>query len=193
VPRRAGPSEAGHKGAYLHPKLVTVLLNDLFGIQSRAGCSCAGPYGHHLLGIDNDTSEQYRRWVKAGYLGIKPGWCRIGFHYVMDDAEADYIIQAVCFLARHGWRFLHLYRFDLRTASWSHAQECPALDAFSLAAALSSPGAPGQELGDGQRHAFYQRCMAEAQALAELLANLGSPPASPLPESGLKDLVFFRS
>jgi selenocysteine lyase/cysteine desulfurase len=30
-------------GQYLHPKLITVLLNDLFGIQSRAGCSCAGP------------------------------------------------------------------------------------------------------------------------------------------------------
>ena len=30
-----------------------MLLNDLFGIQSRAGCSCAGPYGHRLLGIDH--------------------------------------------------------------------------------------------------------------------------------------------
>lgn len=37
-------------GLYLHPKFVTVLLNDVFGIQSRAGCSCAGPYGHRLLG-----------------------------------------------------------------------------------------------------------------------------------------------
>ena len=45
------------RGRYLHPKFVTVLLNDLFGIQSRAGCSCAGPYGHRLLGIDQVTSE----------------------------------------------------------------------------------------------------------------------------------------
>ena len=30
-------------GEYLHPKFVTRLANDLFGIQSRAGCSCAGP------------------------------------------------------------------------------------------------------------------------------------------------------
>ena len=53
-------------GQYLHPKLVTTLLNDLFGIQSRAGCSCAGPYGHRLLGIDDATSEKYRAWVPEG-------------------------------------------------------------------------------------------------------------------------------
>ena len=78
------------RGRYLHPKFVTVLLNDLFGIQSRAGCSCAGPYGHRLLGIDQPTSELYRDWVRKGFQGIKPGWCRVGFHYAMDDAEADY-------------------------------------------------------------------------------------------------------
>ncbi len=66
------------RGRYLHPKFVTVLLNDLFGIQSRAGCSCAGPYGHRLLGIDQATSEQYRDWVRKGFQGIKPGWCRVG-------------------------------------------------------------------------------------------------------------------
>jgi len=45
-----------HRDRILHPKFVTKLLNDLFGIQSRAGCSCAGPYGHILLGIDTPTS-----------------------------------------------------------------------------------------------------------------------------------------
>ena len=49
-----------HRGRYLHPKFVTTLLNDLFGIQSRAGCSCAGPYGHRLLDIDHEHSERYR-------------------------------------------------------------------------------------------------------------------------------------
>ncbi len=51
----------GHDGRILHPKFVTKLLNDLFGIQSRAGCSCAGPYGHILLGIDRPTSDRLRR------------------------------------------------------------------------------------------------------------------------------------
>ncbi|CAF4600179.1 unnamed protein product, partial [Rotaria socialis] len=29
---------------YLHHNFICVLLNDLFGIQVRSGCSCAGPY-----------------------------------------------------------------------------------------------------------------------------------------------------
>ena len=33
-----------HTGKYLHYGFVCALLNDLFGIQTRGGCSCAGPY-----------------------------------------------------------------------------------------------------------------------------------------------------
>ena len=32
-------------GLFLHHNFVCALLNDLFGIQARGGCSCAGPYG----------------------------------------------------------------------------------------------------------------------------------------------------
>ena len=32
-------------GLFLHHYFVSALLNDLFGIQARGGCSCAGPYG----------------------------------------------------------------------------------------------------------------------------------------------------
>ena len=35
-----------HGNQYLHHNFVVALLNDLFGIQARGGCSCAGPYGH---------------------------------------------------------------------------------------------------------------------------------------------------
>ena len=55
VVRRAAPS-----GRYLHHNFVVALLNDLFGIQSRGGCSCAGPYGHRLLGIDLERSPRVR-------------------------------------------------------------------------------------------------------------------------------------
>ena len=34
----------GQSGKYLHHNYVSTLLNDLFGIQSRGGCACAGPY-----------------------------------------------------------------------------------------------------------------------------------------------------
>ena len=52
-----------HGARYLHHNYVVALLNDLFGIQSRGGCSCAGPYGHRLLGIDIETSHEFEREI----------------------------------------------------------------------------------------------------------------------------------
>ena len=60
-------------GRYLHHNYVVALLNDLFGIQSRGGCSCAGPYGHRLLGIDIERSHEFEREIAGGCEGIKPG------------------------------------------------------------------------------------------------------------------------
>lgn len=37
---------------YLHHNFLAILLNDLFGIQARGGCACAGPYAEGLLGIN---------------------------------------------------------------------------------------------------------------------------------------------
>ena len=58
-------------GRYLHHNFAVALLNDLFGIQSRGGCSCAGPYGHRLLGIDLDRSREFDREIAHGCEGIK--------------------------------------------------------------------------------------------------------------------------
>ena len=44
----------------LHGRFVTRLLNDLFGIQARGGCACAGPYGHILLNVDKEISLRIR-------------------------------------------------------------------------------------------------------------------------------------
>jgi selenocysteine lyase/cysteine desulfurase len=109
-----------HKDRILHPKFVTKLLNDLFGIQSRAGCSCAGPYGHLLLGIDRATSSRFRRLIVDGWLGIKPGWVRINIHYSFTKNDVDYLVRTVGFAARYGHLFLHQYAFDLATGEWKH-------------------------------------------------------------------------
>lgn len=42
------------RGTFLHHNFVCAVLNDVFGIQSRGGCACAGPYAQDLLGIDED-------------------------------------------------------------------------------------------------------------------------------------------
>ena len=109
-------------GRYLHHNFVVSLLNDLFGIQSRGGCSCAGPYGHRLLGIDLDRSHAFERQIALGCEGIKPGWVRVNFNYFLSDAVVDYIVDAVSFVAREGHRFLGDYRFDTATGLWHHRE-----------------------------------------------------------------------
>ncbi|RWW46891.1 hypothetical protein BHE74_00047154 [Ensete ventricosum] len=52
------------KGKPLHGRFVTKLLNDLFGVQARGGCACAGPYGHHLLGVDMELSLRIRSAIQ---------------------------------------------------------------------------------------------------------------------------------
>lgn len=180
----------GPDGKFLHHKFVTALLNDLFGIQSRAGCSCAGPYGHRLLGIDAATSERYRHAVQDGYCGIKPGWSRIGLHWVMDDAEVDYVIQAVHFIARHGGRFLDLYDFDLCTGGWEHRQASIELPKFSLDAALVVEEGEPTTISLSMREQLYDHYMTEAKRWVE---RLEEKPAAEFATLGgeLEELQFF--
>src|SRR5262249_904131 len=84
-----------HGRRYLHHNFVVAVLNDLFGIQSRGGCSCAGPYGHRLLGIDLDRSHRFEQEIVAGCEGIKPGWVRVSFNYFIAESTFSYIVDAV--------------------------------------------------------------------------------------------------
>ena len=107
-------------GRYLHHNFVVALLNDLFGIQARGGCSCAGPYGHRLLGIDLERSHEFEREITHGCEGIKPGWVRVNFNYFITEAVFQYIVEAVALVADHGWALLPDYRFDPATGLWRH-------------------------------------------------------------------------
>ncbi len=178
------------RGKYLHPKFVTSLLNDLFGIQSRAGCSCAGPYGHRLLDIDFEKSEQYRKWIQKGFCGIKPGWCRISLHYTMDDIEADFILDAIEFVAEQGHHFLPLYDFDMQTGAWLHKADCGCMEGFSLDAALECGGYQSRTLSVGERTMLYGAFLAEANSLAQELAGQAAP-AEHRSDPEIEDLKFF--
>lgn len=107
-------------GSYLHHNFVVALLNDLFGIQTRGGCSCAGPYGHRLLDIDLDHSHRFEAQIAGGCEGIKPGWVRVNFNYFVDEEVFSYVVEAVRLVAREGWRLLGDYRFDPATGLWHH-------------------------------------------------------------------------
>ena len=86
-------------GQMVPPALFTTMLSDLYGIQSRGGCACAGPYGHRLLGIDRDRSEAIHGEILRGEMVHKPGWVRLNFSYLMPQETVDYIIESVAALA----------------------------------------------------------------------------------------------
>ena len=160
-----------HKDKYLHPKFVTKLLNDLFGIQSRAGCSCAGPYGHYLMKIQQTLSDYYRCLItNIGYTGIKPGWVRINLHYAMDEYEVDYLIDAIKFVCRFGYRFLPLYEFNIKTGEWTKldSQDKPLLH-LDISNAYNLEGDTDKQPQDVSQ--IYALALREAYSLAESLSN----------------------
>ncbi len=109
-----------HKGRYLHHNFVATLLNDLFGIQARSGCACAGPYGHRLLGIDLERSMEFEREIVRGCEGIKPGWVRVNFNYFLSETVFQFILDAVSLVASEGYKMLPQYDFEPKTGLWTH-------------------------------------------------------------------------
>ncbi|MCZ6739042.1 MAG: aminotransferase class V-fold PLP-dependent enzyme [Actinobacteria bacterium] len=109
----------------LHHNYVVALLNDLFGIQARGGCSCAGPYGHRLLGIDLETSRRFEDVIATGCEVLKPGWVRLNFNYFISESEFDYIVEAVHMIGSDGWRLLPLYTYETESGIWRHRDGLP--------------------------------------------------------------------
>ena len=61
---------------YLHHNFICLLLNDLFGIQVRSGCACAGPYALDLLNVDDAKTDIYCMFMTedAWYAKRIPFW-----------------------------------------------------------------------------------------------------------------------
>ena len=171
-------------GRHLHHELVVALLNDLFGIQARGGCSCAGPYGHRLLGIGRERSRGLSEQAATGYQGIKPGWVRLSFNYFVSDRVADYLIEAVDLVATSGHRLLGEYRFDPRSGQWRH-RRAPADPELSLDDLLEGlPPAPrlGEEALTGHLREARAVLAAAAATLPpelERLRDFHLPPPAP--------------
>jgi len=130
------------KNAYLHPKYVARLLNDLFGIQSRAGCLCAGSYAHRLFKIHSDESDTYREMIHNGHKGMLPGWTRINLHFLITDDELDFICKAIVFVSQYGKHFLSVYRFDIHNGNWEHISNTKEKVTFGLSEALNQHEKP---------------------------------------------------
>jgi len=68
----------------IDPYVLCAEISEKSGIQTRAGCSCAGPYGHDLLGMETlEESDE------------KPGWLRISIHFSQTREEIDRLLDAI--------------------------------------------------------------------------------------------------
>ncbi len=172
-----------HPRGLLHSDFVAALLNDLFGIQARSGCFCAGPYVHRMYPIDREWSARMDALAVRGNLGAKLSLVRLGFNYFTSEAVFDYVLEAVHFLADEAWKFLPLYRFNPATGLWRHADaRAPRLLLADVSFASGTltyrsdppPESPSSELADH---------LDEARRLARALES--SPPPGPLPDPAL--------
>lgn len=186
-------------GLFLHHNFVAALLNDLFGIQARGGCACAGPYAQELLGIDREMSKKFedaimdnrglekllpreRDRMNSGKELIRPGFVRISLNYFVDPKQVEFVLKAVCMVADMGWACLPQYTFNADTGEWKHRRHdalqnrtrrwIGAVDfaADNFLLGLESEAADSPELKSGS--AYYDDCLVSAEEfLRTALAN----------------------
>lgn len=106
---------------FLHPNYVCALLNDLFGIQSRPGCSCAPNYGRFLLGFDKDKNLNIlQELVDEGNDIFKPGYIRLNLPYFYPEYVIEYIIEAIKIICENGELLLGLYDYDIKSGKFKY-------------------------------------------------------------------------
>lgn len=184
-----------HGEKYLHPKFATSLLNDLFGIQTRAGCVCAGPYGHRLLGINHKESEQFRQVINRGIECVKPGWLRFNFHYAFRMEDVEFICDAVEFVAEYGHLFLPEYLLDYASGVWRHRlvekDDCLAHQ-FGVTSAMEAKLADCFHDEPIDRDAEYAGYFESAREQVHRLKSQQTPAYSKLPDEAAEALRWFE-
>lgn len=160
-----------HEDRILHPKLVTKLLNDLFGIQSRAGCSCAGPYGHILLDIDDVRSQEFREVIQQGLNGLKPGWVRINLHFTFSEVDIRFLTRALEFIADRGHLFLQQYVFHIHSGEWRFEGYRDPEFPLDIDHSFDTPVIENHAL-ESLRESYFQQAQKQAQ-------DLGTRPSEP--------------
>ncbi|KAK3023161.1 hypothetical protein RJ639_043589 [Escallonia herrerae] len=194
--------ESGNKRhTTLHGPFVAKLLNDLFGIQARGGCACAGPYGHSLLNVNETRSLAFRSAIQMGYNGVKPGWTRISFPYYMSDEEFEFILAALEFTAIYGQRFLPLYQLNWKTGAWIFKEKefkdtlrgkerhCKPCQSSSAVAMMAPNLQKSTERGDGLIRK-YTSYLEAAKHIASILPKF--PSQGRIPEDIDLELLPFR-
>lgn len=101
----------------LHYNLGVKMLNDRYGIQTRGGCSCAGSYGHYLLNVTEEYSNEITTMISHGDCSAKPGWIRLSIHPTHTNKEIFYLCNAIKELAENFVAWKADYDCDYRIGS----------------------------------------------------------------------------
>jgi len=104
----------------MHYNLGVKILNDRFGIQTRGGCSCAGTYGHFLLHVDQQESNDLIKKIDDGCLIERPGWIRMSIHPTSTNEEVDFICNSIKELAENIENWQSDYKYNAQTNEFVH-------------------------------------------------------------------------
>ncbi|MEM9686612.1 MAG: aminotransferase class V-fold PLP-dependent enzyme [Bacteroidota bacterium] len=107
----------------LHYNVGVRMLNDRFGIQTRGGCSCAGTYGHYLLNVEPEISNEITSLINQGDCSTKPGWIRMSIHPTLTNAEIHYVVNSIKKLALHHHEWVNDYITDYTHNSIKHKND----------------------------------------------------------------------
>ena len=109
----------------IHYNLLVRLLNDLYGIQMRGGCACAGTYGHFLLEVSYEKSLEITDKINHGDLSEKPGWVRWSLHPTTTNAEVKLVTEALKTIVGNIAHLKSLYTYDNHSNVFWHKNENP--------------------------------------------------------------------
>jgi selenocysteine lyase/cysteine desulfurase/tRNA(Ile)-lysidine synthase TilS/MesJ len=183
---------------FLHYNFVVSVLNDLFGIQARGGCACAGPYAQKLLGLSEQTTDRFNECLqRSGQEVFRPGFVRLGVHWTMTEEEVGIIGNALLWIAQHGWRLLSVYQVDIETGEWkhrvsNHESERQWLSDSLYLGDLSTVASSSQSVGELDVVPLNELMVSADRALTNIHAKvpLGSV-RNATTDSRYEDLVWF--
>lgn len=107
----------------IHYNFAVKLLNDLYGIQARGGCACAGTYGHYLLNVSFAYSKEISDRISKGDLTDKPGWIRISLHPTMTNQELEYLLDGINHISLHHSDYAKDYIYSKTKNEFRHISE----------------------------------------------------------------------
>ncbi|KAK6745507.1 hypothetical protein RB195_011932 [Necator americanus] len=126
-------------GLFFHHNYIAALLNDLFGIQSRAGCMCAGPYAQYLMGIEEQLAMEYLEALRESegldrthlrrigeyspHEVLRPGFTRVSIPYFWTNEQIDHLVECIRFVSERATDFIHLYQMNCESAEWHHHKQ----------------------------------------------------------------------